>query len=321
MPAIKKAIKSIIVKMGLYPLMARLYSQYILNQLARKKGYTLVQKNGKIEITKRRQRRIIISSKHSAYTWDIIIDFERYFDAVVPDKLNEIEVVDYSKPKAHIVVPYGVALNFVSFAENLPMMEQEYFYRYRPKAGDVIFDCGAYCGDMTFVFSRQVGPSGKVYAFEPDPDNYAMLVRNVEIHALKNVFPIKKGIWSSTTILYFNSDGNLGSAISHSLIGSCQIEVISLADAYKEYKLNRLDFIKMDIEGAEIEAVSGSKDFLRSQSLNMAIANHVIDGRHTHDVIERLMAEIGYEAETGNPSGKTNWSDLITWAHKKTPKG
>jgi len=278
--------------------------------------YPYVQDNGSLEIY-RGQRKIIISSRHVAYISDIGADFERYFGAVVPEKINGFEVVDYSVPKKHTIRPYGVTLDFTSLAENLPMMEQEYFYRYRPKSGDAVFDCGAYCGEMAFVFSYLVGPSGKVYAFEPDPENYVALIKNIEACGLKNVIPIKKGVWSKAATLFFNADGNLGASISRLSSGPCQIETISLADAYKEFGLTKLDFIKMDIEGAEVEAIDGSREFLRTHGTNMAIANHVIEGRQTYGAVEKTLAEIGYEIETGNPSGNPTWAGLITWAHKE----
>lgn len=89
-----------------------------------------------------------------------------------------------------------------------------------------------------------------------------------------------------------------------------------LSDAYKNYGLSRLDFVKMDIEGAEIEAIKGATDFLKNHNVNFTIANHVVNGDHTYITIEAILKEIGYEVETTNPSGNQTWSGLITYARK-----
>lgn len=55
-------------------------------------------------------------------------------------------------------------------------MMEGYLHKYTPKEGDIVFDCGAYCGVSTYYFSKLVGKSGKVYAFEPDDLSYSCSV-------------------------------------------------------------------------------------------------------------------------------------------------
>jgi len=68
-------------------------------------------------------------------------------------------------------------------------------YRYdsivEPKLGDIVFDIGAYVGDTALWFSKAVGPQGKVYAFEPEPSNFAKLKANLERNKVTNVIPLQ----------------------------------------------------------------------------------------------------------------------------------
>ena len=56
-----------------------------------------------------------------------------------------------------------------------------------PQPGDVVWDVGAHAGLSAYHLAQMVGPSGKVYAFEPDAINYEFMVRNIETHQLANV--------------------------------------------------------------------------------------------------------------------------------------
>jgi len=60
-----------------------------------------------------------------------------------------------------------------------------------PKLGDIVFDIGAYVGDTALWFSKAVGPQGKVYAFEPEPSNFAKLKANLERNKVTNVIPLQ----------------------------------------------------------------------------------------------------------------------------------
>jgi hypothetical protein len=226
---VKSIVKSALKAIGLYNVAARLLGNHAIRKLAQMNGLNIKHVGDSIRITnKNLQRSVIISSKHEAYVWDILTDFDRYHGAVDPVIIDKMQVVDYSKPNIHKIRPYCVDLHYTSFAENMSMMEKEYFYWYKPQEGDVIFDCGAYCGDTSFIFSKLVGSSGRVYSFEPDPDNYTMLIKNVEKHNLQNVVPINKGISSHSKTVSFNSDGNLGASITNNLTNcTCQVEVIS----------------------------------------------------------------------------------------------
>src|SRR5665647_859266 len=102
--------------------------------------------------------------------------------------------------------------------------------------GDVAIDVGAHIGYYTLLAARQVGENGRIFAFEPDPNNYEVLVKNVNLNNYKNVVPIKKAVTNKTgsTKLFLKSSS------SHSLFydstpeseRSIEVESVSLDDFF-----------------------------------------------------------------------------------------
>ena len=123
--------------------------------------------------------------------------------------------VDYSVPQRQ-QLSNGLEVEISSMPEELPALDS-YFRFYRPAAGELVFDIGAYCGLFTYELSKLVGPEGAVIAFEPDPLNVALLRRNIEHHALKNVTVVQATVSDQNGTAQFNSEGCLGSALSLSL--------------------------------------------------------------------------------------------------------
>jgi hypothetical protein len=60
--------------------------------------------------------------------------------------------------------------------------------------GDVVVDLGAHVGYYTLLAARRVGPEGRVFAFEPNPDNFRLLVKNIESNLYSNVIPVQKAV-------------------------------------------------------------------------------------------------------------------------------
>jgi FkbM family methyltransferase len=141
------------------------------------------------------------------------------------------------------------------------------------RKGDVVLDVGANIGYYTLIFAKLVGENGKVFAFEPDPSNFALLKKNVEINGYKNITLVQKAVSNKTgkTKLYL-SDRNLGDHRiydSHDGRRYIEIDAIRLDDYFKDYN-GKIDFIKMDIQGAEGGAIQGMRSLLK-KSKNVKI--------------------------------------------------
>ncbi len=134
------------------------------------------------------------------------------------------------------------------------------------KKGDVVFDIGANIGYHTLIAARLVGPDGKVIAFEPDPTNFGLLKNNVEMNGYQNVILVQKAVANRTErIRLFLSEDNKG---DHRIYDpndgrtSIEIEAVRLDDFLADFG-GRVDFMKMDIQGAEGGAVQGMPDLLK----------------------------------------------------------
>ncbi|MFT3781273.1 MAG: FkbM family methyltransferase [Nibricoccus sp.] len=189
-----------------------------------------------------------------------------------------------------------------------------YFAKGGPRKGHVVLDAGAYCGETTLEMAARVGPSGHVYAFEPDPKNLAWLRRNVEESGFSNITVVPKGLWGQTDTLKFYADETPGSTLVASDGADAvhrkpmEIDVLSPADAFK--LIGRIpDFIKMDIEGAEVEVVEAMAPLLRGADVSLAIASyHLRDGRKTCEIITSKLAGAGLNVETGHEDHLTTWA-------------
>ncbi len=134
------------------------------------------------------------------------------------------------------------------------------------KRGNVVLDIGANIGYYTLIFAKLVGEEGSVFAFEPDPDNFALLKKNVEIIGYRNVILVQKAVSNkSGKLKLYLCEENMGDHRiynSHDNRKSVEIEAIRLDDYFKDYD-RKVDFIKMDIQGAEGEAIQGASSFLQ----------------------------------------------------------
>lgn len=132
--------------------------------------------------------------------------------------------------------------------------------------GDVVLDLGANIGYYTLMFARLVGEEGKVYAFEPDPTNFALLKKNMRANGYTNVELVQKAVSDTNgkLKLYLSEENRGDHRIYDSHDGRKFVEVESVRlDNYFWGYGREINFIKMDIQGAEGGAVLGMADLLK----------------------------------------------------------
>jgi len=147
--------------------------------------------------------------------------------------------------------------------------------------GMTVVDIGAGIGYYTLIAARLVGETGVVYAFEPEPCNYELLSKNIELNGFTNVVSIKKAVSDKKgkSKLYFEkerivnpslSKENVLSASKHKVIekgGFIEVETISLDEFFeKTVGNNKVNVIKVDTEGAEGLMVDGAEEILKSNN-------------------------------------------------------
>ncbi len=153
-----------------------------------------------------------------------------------------------------------VPVQFRSLPESYESRVWKYIME-QVRPGDIVADVGAFIGLYTVAFARRVGPLGKVFAFEPDPDNFMQLKRITECN---------KG--SSRIELFELAVGSKDGTVSFSagLLPGSHIDSVPKYDAYTVrcvsldtfFGNQRLDILKVDVEGFEEEVLKGCIDIL-----------------------------------------------------------
>ncbi|MBP7708778.1 FkbM family methyltransferase [Candidatus Pacearchaeota archaeon] len=183
-----------------------------------------------------------------------------------------------------------------------------YFQKYTPRKAETVIDAGANFGAISVYLSRLVGSSGKVLAFEPDPANRLTLNRNLKLNNCTNVEVLDVAVFDYEGKIPFTS---AGSDSHFSLNGSLEVQASSLdvECAIRGISPQDVSFIKMDIEGAEIEAIEGAKRLLIRGKPHLAIASyHERNGEKTHVYLENRLKDWGYKVETDFPRHLTTWA-------------
>ena len=128
--------------------------------------------------------------------------------------------------------------------------------------GMVVIDAGAHVGYFTLLAARQVGPHGKVYAFEPNPANYRLLRQNIEFNGYDNIVATQKAVSKSggvAQLVLSSRDNGTHSLYSQGLPNAEKISVdmISLDEFLADEGWPKVDLVKMDVEGAELDVLEG----------------------------------------------------------------
>lgn len=137
-----------------------------------------------------------------------------------------------------------------------------FLHGYSIRPGDVVFDIGAGIGTEALPFSRMVGASGKVVAVEAHPATYAKLERVCRLNDLRNVELFHAAVMDSNepvTISDLDAEEYLVNKIG---TDGVQVPAVTIPDLVAKLQLDRIDLLKMNIEGAEVPALRGARDVL-----------------------------------------------------------
>ncbi|MFR9166885.1 MAG: FkbM family methyltransferase [Dysgonomonas sp.] len=121
----------------------------------------------------------------------------------------------------------------------------------------LILDCGANIG-LSVIFFKQLYPNSRIIAFEADKDITKTLISNLHTFSYDDVEVIPKAVWTSNTVLGFDPDGGVGGRVIEVSNPENKIDAVRL----KDYLNTTVDFLKIDIEGAEYEVIEDCKDKL-----------------------------------------------------------
>ena len=134
-----------------------------------------------------------------------------------------------------------------------------WFHAYQPRPGDLIIDAGAGKGEDAIVFSRAPGPIGKVFSIEAPATTFRCLRLFCELNHLQNVVPVNFALFDSARhVAIENLEGwHANRIVDAGTKGALQVAGISLDELLERENVQRIDFLKMNIEGAEALAIRG----------------------------------------------------------------
>jgi FkbM family methyltransferase len=158
------------------------------------------------------------------------------------------------------------------------------------KKGAVFFDVGAHAGYYTLLSSKLVGEQGRVFAFEPNPRNYASLENHIKVNRVTNAKLVNKAVADNNGFAMFEGGG--GSGTGHlSEQGSFRVELVTL-DSFCTNSGLIPNFIKIDVEGAEMLVFHGARSIISSHHPTIFLSTH---GKEIHNECCRHLKSLGYD--------------------------
>jgi len=152
--------------------------------------------------------------------------------------------------------------------------------------GMTYIDIGANIGYFTLIAAKIVGEEGEIFAFEPEPLNFDLLVKNIALNKYENVIPMQKAISNKDgTAKLFVDRISFG---SHSLItpgkdvhsfgqDTIEVEAQTLDSFFKNYT-GKIDLVKIDVEGAELAVLEGMESIINQNKELIIITEFLPDG-------------------------------------------
>ena len=128
----------------------------------------------------------------------------------------------------------------------------------------VVFDIGAFKGDTAYFFSKKCSNKARIYAFEPDENNYKVLLKIKDKYKLNNVI--------ASNILFSNSETEINFLSMDLNRPDVKMKSTTIDKFVEENNIEKIDYIKMDVEGAEKNILEGSIKTIKKFKPSLAIA-------------------------------------------------
>ena len=189
---------------------------------------------------------------------------------------------------------------FADGSKNLPLQLSRSLIR----PGDTVVDVGANTGLWALGAALRVGPAGVVHAFEPVPENFDRLIRNLKLNGFENVTCQKLALSDKCgqTVFYTAPDNNsgLGSLTKREEADrQIEIEMTTIDDYCAKHAIRRIDLMKVDVEGAELMVFRGGQGLLAAAEapIIMFETDEVLTARFQSSsmVIKSLLKQYGYD--------------------------
>lgn len=170
----------------------------------------------------------------------------------------------------------------------------------RIERGQIVVDVGANIGCFAVTAARQVGPTGHVFAIEPEETTYQQLLRNIELNQLRNVTALRMAVGSTEGEITLHGDSNrLFSSIyttvnGRAIAGATQrVPVTTLDKLLKTQGIERCHYLKLDCEGAEHDIIASMSFETARQVDVITMEVHKVPG-HDGETLRCCLETLGY---------------------------
>jgi len=231
--------------------------------------------------------------------------------------------------KLWVRIPAGLGKGFWFYADprfelgytngdHEPWLQELLQSELRP--GDCFYDVGGHTGFFSLIASRFLGPAGDIVIFEPDPDNIAAIKANMDRNGVSRATLVAAAVWSSAGEVSFEraleeSNRTQGHILAepNSRLARITVNTVRLDDLIFEQGYPAPQLMKMDVEGAEWDALQGARRLL--SEIRPKLLCEVHDPKQM-DQIRGYLRQFGYEAEEWNPVHEhyADYRQLYLWA-------
>jgi len=171
-------------------------------------------------------------------------------------------------------------------------LEKQKLFAETVKKGDVVYDIGANVGFYTLLATELVGETGKVFAFEPLPENFKYLKEHIEINGYKNISPFEVAVSDKNGFAFFGGviDRSQGRLLDE---GKIKVGTVTIDDLVDSGKLQIPNVIKIDVEGAEFSVLEGAFSTIKKYNPAIFLAIHRFTDSAHKDYCDFLI-KLGY---------------------------
>jgi FkbM family methyltransferase len=164
-----------------------------------------------------------------------------------------------------------------------------------------VVDIGAGLGDFA-ILAADAGPGVRVYAYEPFPESYQLLVRNLTLNAISNVTAFQQAIWRKAGTLALDLSGGEPLQIASREKGgeaagaaeTVEVQALTLGDVFESQGLTRIDLLKLDCEGAEYPILMASPPEVLDRIDRIVMEYHDLDEEFNHFRLTAFLEAAGF---------------------------
>jgi len=181
------------------------------------------------------------------------------------------------------------------------------------KEGDIVVEGVAFIGLYAMQLSKLVGQHGKVIAIEAIKENFDILKKNIESNHIKNIIPVNNALWNEKKKISFFRNSKQVASFTSELVdtkNTYDVDANTLDNILEEININKVDFVRLQINGAELKALSGMHNVMTQYPQMLIAAPYTLEGNSTRIPIDKYLKSVGFKTDhvLGNVCANINSS-------------